>query len=354
MINEVGIRSLSNQLYTTHVKLNLRFLNKILNNASKSDSPHRSKKFADKIGCPINEIKKSSLTIYGWSKGYRTIPLSKLIKMVNCSDYSWQDIEKNLISIKAGIRNGEIRPKFPLLINKTMGCIVGHILGDGSIDKRFHSLFYSNSDIALLREFRLNMKTIFGIEPRIWVQEKRSFDEKTEWMKRVSNLKDIPKGHSVGLFYPKICSDILYSICGKFAEGRNKGITEEIKNKNADFKIGLIRAFYDDECSINLQNYTLRLHQDRKDILEDIRQMLSDLNINSNDVKSYNKKGKLRYYFNVNGFENYSLFFKVIGITSPKKNKEFRLLINKVRNSQRFKKRPFLKLSTSQDSDTRA
>ena len=149
MENRVGMEDLSQQLSTTHVKLNLRFLNELLSNSSKSNSPHRSKEFAERIGCPINEIKKSSLTIYGWSKGYRTVPLSKLIKIINFSNYSWQDIEKNMISIKAGIRGGEIYPKLPLLIDEKLGSVVGHILGDGSIDKRFHSVFYSNSDIML-------------------------------------------------------------------------------------------------------------------------------------------------------------------------------------------------------------
>lgn len=345
MKNEVQIEDLTQQLSTAHIKLNLKFLNKLLNNASKSISPYRSKEFADKIGCPINEIKKSSLTIYGWSKGYRTVPLSKLIKIINLSNYTWQDVEKNLISMKAGIRSGEIYPKLPLLIDEKIGCIVGHILGDGSIDKRFHSVFYSNSDIVLLKEFRINMKSLFGIEPRIWIQEKKAFNEKTRWMRRANNLNDVPEGHQVGLFYPKICSDILYSICGKFAEGKNKKITKEIKDKNTTFKTGLIRAFYDDECSINSQNYTLRLHQDRIDILDDIKQMLKDLNINSNPIKFYKKRGKLRYYFNINSFENYSLFFNIIGITSPKKDKEFRLLINKVKNSKRFKNNPTLQLS---------
>lgn len=334
-----GLKDLASQLSKTHVKLNLRFLNELLKDASKSKTPYKNKRFAERIGCPLNEVKQCSLTIYGWISGYRTVPFSKLIKIINLSNYSWGDIENNLISVKAGIRKGEVNPVFPIVIDGRVGSIIGHILGDGSIDKRFHSLFYSNSDIKLLKEFRLNMKFIFGIEPRIWVQEKKNFDEKTKWMKRVSSLNEIPEGHCVGLFYPKICSDMLYSICGKFAEGKNKEITKEIKKKNRDFKIGLIRSFYDDEGSISSQNYTLRLPQDRKDILEDIRQMLKEFNIFSNSVKSYNKRGKLRYYFNINGFENYSLFFNIIGATSPKKNKEFKLLISKVKSNKRFKQK---------------
>ena len=339
MDNQVSLSNLASYLSSAHVKINLPFLNKLLKDASKSNSPHRNQKFAKKINCPVNETKKSAMTIYGWMKGYRTVPLSKLTKIIDLSNYSWIDIEENLISLKAGIRSGEINPKFPIKIDTKLGSIVGHILGDGSIDKRFHSLFYSNSDIALLKEFSINMKSLFGTEPRIWVQEKRAFDEKTKWMKRVYNLDKIPKRHSVGLFYPKICSDIFYAICGKFAEGKNKKITEEIKNSNKNFKIGMVRAFFDDECSINSKNHTLRLHQDKKYILEDIRAILKEFDVDSHVVRSYSKREKLRYYFNINGFRNYYLFFKIIGCTSPKKKREFRLLINKVKNSKQFKKK---------------
>ncbi len=339
MKREVGLEALAGSLKHTHLKLNLNFLIKLLKDASNSDYPQKSEEFCRGIKCQVNKTKKISTTIYGWMRGYRTVPLSKLIKIVEFSSYKWGDVEKNLISIKAGIRRGEIPLKFPITIDEKLGSIIGHILGDGSIDKRFHSLFYSNSDLALLKEFSYSMKKKFSLEPRIWVQEKTSFDEKTKWMKRVNNLDDVPRGHSVGLFYPKICTDILYTICGKFAEGKTKKITKEIKGFDKEFKKGLIKAFFDDECSINSKNHTLRLHQDRKDILEDIKRILGDFDIDSNVVRSYNKRGKLRYYFNINGFKNYYGFFKIIGCTAPKKKREFRLLINKVKNSKQFKKK---------------
>lgn len=339
MDNQVGLYRLASFLSSAHVKINLPFFNKLLKDASKSNSPHRNQKFAKKIGCPVNETKKSAMTIYGWMKGYRTVPLSKLPNIISLSKYAWKDIEKNLIFIKAGIRSGEIKPRFPIKVDKKLGSVVGHILGDGSIEKRFHSLFYSNSDITLLKEFSSNMRILFGVPPRIWIQKRRTFEEKSEWWMRVKNLEEVPKKHTVGLFYPKICSDILYIICGKFAEGKNKRVTKEIKNSNKDFKIGFIRAFFDDECSINSKSYTLRLHQDRKIMLEKIRKILREFDINSNMVRSYNKREKLRSYFNINSFRNYSLFFEIIGCTSPKKKKEFKSLINKVKKDKHFKKK---------------
>jgi len=336
MTKELNFGELSASLKATHIQINLSFLEELLKDASKSASPHRDENFSKRIGCPINRNKKSALTIYGWMKGYRTIPLSKITKILELSKFSWEDIEKNLLTIKSGIRKGEISPKFPIKIDYKFGSIVGHILGDGSIDKRFHSLFYSNSNPELLKEFSYFMKEIFGISPRIWVQDLPKYGE-TRWLKKVESLNELPRGHNVGLFYPKICSDIIYASFGKFAEGKSKFITSQIKNANLDFKKGLVRAFFDDEGSVNSKSYTIRFHQDKKDILEDIIFILRELGINSNKVRFYEKRGKLRYYFNITRFKEYSNFYNNIGCTSSNKKKEFEILINKVKNHKSSK-----------------
>lgn len=333
MKNQLGLLNIYPSLSNSHIKLKLDFLNKLLINASKSNLPHRNEEFCRKISCPLNKNKKSSTTIYGWMKGYKTLPFSKLVKLIEISNYSWKDVEENLIYLKAGIRNGEINPKFPINIDYKLGSIVGHILGDGSIDKIFHSVFYSNSNKELLEEFSEYMEGIFGIKPRIWVQDVPNYG-KTKWLKRVWDFEEVPEGHNVGLFYPKICADILYSILGYFAEGNDKHISNEIKGLNLNFKQGLIRAFFDDEGSVNSKNYTVRFHQDRKDILEDFITFIKELGIKSNPVRSYNKNNKIRYYFNITSFNEYSKFYRLIGCTSSKKKKEFILLINKVKKDK--------------------
>lgn len=338
-MEEINLADLAHYLPKAHARLNLGFLNDLLKNASKSDKPHRNEQFAKKIGCPINEYKKSATTIYGWMIGYRTVPLSKLTIIESLSNYNWENIQNNLITIKAGIRRGEISPNFPIKIDEKLGSIIGHILGDGSIDKRFYRLFYSNLNPDLLREFRAYMKHIFGKEPSIWVQKKRRFNEKTRWLKKVDNLIDVPSGHNVGLFYPKICSDILYAICGRFAEGKIKRITRQIFSANFDFKKGLVRAFFDDEGSIRADNHTVRFHQDNKELLEAMRLLIKEFGIGSHEIKTYIKRDKPRYYFNINGFREYHTFYNKIGCTTPKKNLQFKLLINQVGNSKYFKKK---------------
>src|SRR3989304_5253371 len=108
MKNEFSLEDLVPCLMHTHLKLDLNFLSKLLKDASKSDTPWRNTNFCNSLKCPINPIKKSSLTVYGWFKGYRTVPLDKLIKIISLSNSSWGDVENNLISIKSGINHGEI------------------------------------------------------------------------------------------------------------------------------------------------------------------------------------------------------------------------------------------------------
>jgi hypothetical protein len=346
--NEIYLSDLTNCLKNTYVRLDLDFLAKLLKNASKCESPAINKEFIAKIGGKFNKNARAYNAIYFWINGRTTIPFNKLIQIVEMSDYSLENTEKHIISIKCGRKKGEIYPKFPIIISRGLGSIVGHILGDGSTDKRFNAIFYSNSNVELLQEFRRYMRDIFGIEPRIWVQEKPQFG-KTKWMKRLSQLRNIPNGHNVGLFYPRICGITLHEIFGKFAYGKNKCITEQIKNSNRKFKIGLLRAFFDDEGSVRCDSHTARLHQDNKEILEDIRSMLKEFGITSHEIKSYLKRNKIRHYFNINGFKEYHLFYNSIGCTSSKKKEQFELLINKVKNSRFFRKkyRDYLRLVTS-------
>ena len=45
--------------FNTELKLDLSFLKDLLNDASKSNLPHRNLEFAKNLGCPINKNKKS-------------------------------------------------------------------------------------------------------------------------------------------------------------------------------------------------------------------------------------------------------------------------------------------------------
>ncbi len=337
--NEIHLSDLTDCLMNTHIKLDLDFLGKLLKNASKCEYPATNKKFAMKIGGSFNGEANRYVSMGGWLNGSVTVPFNRLLKITELSDYSLEDLEKYIISIKCGNNKGEIYPKFPIKIGKEFGSIVGHILGDGSIDKKYLQPFFTNSNIDLSQEFANNMGYVFGVKPRIWLQTSGNFKTKSEWIKRIYNFEGIPKGFQIGLFYPRICGVVLHSIFGLFACGKKKKITEQIKNADKEFKIGLIRAFFDDEASIQANSHTIRFFQDNKEILEGIKFLLSEFNIRTNPIRFYIKKNKKRYHFNVTGFKEYDTFNRIIGCTSSKKKQQFELLINKVKNSKYFRNR---------------
>ncbi len=197
--------------------------------------------------------------------------------------------------------------------------------------------FFSNSNPELLAEFIDYMRQVLGAEPRIWVQKINDFHEKREWLKRVNNIQEIPKGNPVGLFYPRICCDILHLILGRFACGKEKTITPQIKNAPDDFKKWFIRAFFDDEGSISSNEHMARFHQDNKVMLNDLRHMLEQFGIHTNEVKGYFKRDKVRYYFSMTGFNAYCRYYYLIGCTSTKKRQGFQSLVEKVIKSKKFK-----------------
>ncbi len=317
--NKKSINELGTYLEKTHLVVDLLFLEELLCNAAKCKEPYKNKEFAIKMGCPINKTKNSALTIYHWIKGNRTIPFTKIRKALELSDYNWQELEINVISIKAGIRNGEIYPQFPLHIGKEAGSILGYILGDGSIEKRFNAIFFTNTNKDLLIDFRNSMFTLFRVEPRIWVQQSGMFKQKSKWLYKCNSLDQIPSDHSIGLFYPKICSLILFSIFGKFAEGKRKLITPEIKNSNKNIQKYLIRAFFDSEGSTYNYRNMIRVFQDDKQLLEDIRILLLNFDIKTNEIHNYIKRDKKRHYFDITNKENFTKFHELIGFKSKKK-----------------------------------
>lgn len=300
-----------------YVELKNGFLKYMLKKSSKNDIPHRNKTFCNKLEIPFNEKIKASPTIISWIKFNRAIPLSKLIILKECAKISWKEIENNVISLRSGFRGSKTLFNFPIKIDRKMGSIVGHVLGDGSIDKKYKQVFYSNSNDELLKEFSNDMKAIFGVKPRIWMQRTSNFEGKTRWDKRINNIDELKKERNCGLFYPSVCGNLLNVIFNDFAIGFNKKITNNIINSPKEYKIGLIRAFYDDESHVGEKS--IRLFQDRKDILEEFRRFLLEFDIIPGEVKFYIKKNKERYYFDIHRKSNLIKFRDKIGFTSSKK-----------------------------------
>jgi hypothetical protein len=112
-----------------------------------------------------------------------------------------------------------------------------------------------------------------------------------------------------------------------FAYGHNKKITKEIINAPADFKIGLIRAFFDDEGHVDRLRGP-RFHQENLQILSEIRKIIEELGVKCCTNHHFIKRGKKRYFFNINGRKNYEKYYNVIGYTSSNKHNTLKILLN--------------------------
>jgi len=298
------------------VRVDKSFLKKLIVTAAKDNKPHINKNFMKKLEIKPNLTYGRNITIYGWGRYTDSIPIKKMIKIMNILNYSYSNIEKKVISLKGGSRGGEVNIKFPINIDKRLGCIIGHILGDGSIDSNYKQVFFSNSNKELLKEFESKMFSIFNVKPRIWMQRKSNFG-KTRWEKRLEKIDYLKKNRNCGLFYTTICGVILNEIFDGFCIGKNKKITQRIKTASKEFKIGLIRAFYDDEGNVGKDR--IRLFQDNKGILISISKFLKEMGIKPGSIKRYKKRGKFRHYFDIYRKSNFIRFKDKIGFTSTAK-----------------------------------
>ncbi|MFH1711307.1 MAG: LAGLIDADG family homing endonuclease [Nanoarchaeota archaeon] len=317
---EIGLHDVCLKLKGVNVNLDNQLLKTMLSKASDDEKPHCNLALIKKLNLKPN-TRYSCYTIYGWIKYQNTVPLEKLNEIIKLANFDWKEVEKKIISINAG--RGIIRPKFPMKVNRQMGSIVGHILGDGSIDKRYKQVFFSNSEKALLKEFSCNMNELFHVEPRIWMQKAPEFGN-TRWDRRLENIDGLLEGRNGGLFYPTICGLMLNAIFGDFAIGKDKKITSQILNSNVEFRRGLIRAFYDDECNVGKKS--IRLFQDDRGLLEIFRGLLKEFGIIAGGIKRYIKRDKERFYFDIFRKSNFLKFKNEIGFTSPKKGEKLEKL----------------------------
>jgi len=322
----IGLENLKNENF--YMKLEENFRKKIL--IGESDTlPYKNETFAKSINVKFNTKNNQSACIRQWYHGKRCIPMQKLKIIAKYNKANWSEIEKNLIGMKSfGLGFTKfIQPKFPIMDDEKLGSIIGHILGDGWIDTKLSQPAYCNSNKELLKEFTYNANYIFGVEPRIWVQKKKRFEEKSEWMGRIEKIDDMEDGLVATLFYPKSISTILFSIFGKFINNRKKHVPIISRGLSENFKIGLIRAIFDDECSVDYGSQYIRLHQDNPKILTDIKLLLSDIGIRSRPIRKYMKRDKYRHYFGVYGYENFVKFRDKVGFTSSKKINRLNSLI---------------------------
>lgn len=307
-------------------------LDRIFQRVSSSSQPWRNEALIEFLGFTFNSSVKGFPGLYAIVRGNKTMRLGVLSKLVELSGMHWSEIETGVLFLRAGQQGGEISPSFPLRPDFSLGLVIGHLLGDGSIDKRYQQPFFTNSENALIFEFMDAMRNIFGCEPRIWLQDADYYNG-SKWNRRIQ-ITEIAPGHQIGLFYPKACGLILNILGDDFALGRKKRITPRMMTAPDDFIRGLIRAFFDDEGHVDPLR-GIRFHNDNKQVMESIKLLLSRLGIESSPLHAHIRRGIPRYYFNICAQDALRRYMKIIGMTSPKKRVVMENRLGRVRPYKR-------------------
>ena len=185
-------------------------------------------------------------------------------------------------------------------MKEKLALAIGYLFGDGGISKdgRVH---YCNSEKFLINEFIISMG-IFNIKPYLREEE--------------------------GIFrvrYPVSVGNKLKGLFGEFSSGKDtKKITKEIFNMPLNWKIKMLRSWFNDDGSVvnSSPNYkVIAIKQKLENLIVFIRDTLKEIGIESH-LHNEGKIWCLRIfgYKNIKKFKAYNLFQQSIFLCPEIKN----------------------------------
>lgn len=254
-------------------------------------------------------------TVWNLKRGASFIKVKALKKLSIIASVPLEVVEKNITEIKTRNKKRRITIKFPILTSKELANLIGHCMGDGNLSKKQFSFF--NQCRELIDEVINDVQKSFNtsIVPK---EFKKSGGWEIEFPTNIARLIALcggPVGQKVNIAF---------------------NIPTWIKKGDESIKSSFIRGLFDDECSIKESekciifgmNKNEKILRNHKDFLEELRKLLLDLNISSNNLRKpqKNKSGSIEIKFSISGSSNLKNFFTQIGLTNPFK----RLKLNKL------------------------
>lgn len=159
-------------------------------------------------------------------------------------------------------------------------------------DRKRYQIGYSNSFDELLDQFESDMFKVFGLESR------RKEDEVIFRSKRVyEKLKELGAGSSRKWF-----------------------VSDPVKTSDKKVKCEWLKAFFDDESTIEKSTRRIRVKSVNLNGLKGIRQLLRELNIKSNITGPNIDK---TWYLTIN-YKNIKKYESLIGYSHPQKKRDLK------------------------------
>lgn len=183
---------------------------------------------ADTIGL------REGYSITRYKRGLRSCPLFVIEKISRIIREKLENVEKHILWIKRGKNKkvGSSRsihyPKFPIVLDKNLATVLGHITGDGCVHIKNNTgcpvLSYSNNDIILIEKFKKALDC-FG---RVGYKE-------------VTNT----------IYVPSIVGMIILKF-GCKSSSLTAEVPEIIMNAKETIKANFLRALFEDDGYVSL------------------------------------------------------------------------------------------------------
>jgi hypothetical protein len=253
-----------------------------------------------------NFLGVKSYSVYQWRAKHLFIPLNAAKKIVDKAKLDWLDVERDILSYK-GVSTGTpiFNPKLPIKESPEVFSIITHIICDGSVNKNGIPI-YTNKNKILIDELDSKLKNTFGnFKPNIYFGSGTNRD-------------------CYQYRFPKVFIELIehfYNI--NFYN--KKEIPGRIFDLPSEFSSAVVRAFADDEGSVDL-NRRISFAQKDKELLINLQKLLKS-KLKFNQLTEIKEKDKDYYFFCINSLE-IEKYLKEIGFSHPEKDMRLRKIIS--------------------------
>ncbi len=203
--------------------------------------------------------------------------INKIITKLSAKNetFLWKQIENNIEEIVYGGKFGPGRgipilsPKFPIKLNPELANLLGHIVGDGTINLKgstYGIIEYFNSNKVLIENFIKNIQIAFG-----------------------NTRCEFAKGKKYAIRAPKSVGMILKVILGELENFRKRISSLMLQINNPNVVAAYIKAIYDDESNVSYKKNTytreIVLGMRNKQVIENVHHLLKKIGIQPNPIR---------------------------------------------------------------------
>jgi len=246
------------------------------------------------LGKIIKAVKLPKVTVYGY---IRDIPLPpEVLKRLEIES------TKRINEFNIKYRKGKCAPGRVVIRpkgwNRDLIFLAAHFMFDGEVQT--HACVYHNRNRALLKQVEMSMNKVFHLPAR-------------KWLNKITGV------HRISYHYIELADYIRKKI---------QDLKKYIKTASLKEKQIFLRAFFDDEGSVNFYQKIVRGYQQNLEILKLVQKLLREFNIKSKIDEKY-KEIIISRKINLIEFRDKINFSEGIYINPNRKNSIWRRKIEK-------------------------